>query len=187
MSYLKEFINKYCRLEEEDLATVLSKFQDIAVKKGRHVLRPGQICSQFYFVKNGTLRIYLNDSNNREITAWLALEKTFAIDSLSFYTQTPSQFYIHAISDSTLAVISFQDLEGLYQKIPHFQQFGRKLAEELAMDAVLRAVSFQKETAEKRYEQIVRKPEYMQNVLLKHLASFLGLTDSSLSRLRRKR
>ena len=126
-------------------------------------------------------------ANDKEITDWVAREHTFALDSLSFFTQTRSNFYIEAISDCYLASISFNDLENLYKAIPRFQEFGRKLAEEIAMEAVVRAVSFQKETAEKRYEQIIKKPEYLQNVLLKHLASFLGLTDTSLSRLRKKK
>jgi CRP-like cAMP-binding protein len=159
----------------------------MSIRKGKHILRPKQVCAHLYIVLKGRLRIYLNDSSDKEITAWFAMENTFAIDSLSFYTQTPSNFYIQSIADCELSTISYHDLQELYLTVPRFQEFGRKLAEGIAMEAVSRAISFQKETAEKRYEKIIKNPEYMQNVLLKHLASFLGLTDSSLSRLRRKK
>jgi CRP/FNR family transcriptional regulator, anaerobic regulatory protein len=187
MMQVGDFITKYCRLCEEDLALVLSNVQFRTVRKGSHILKPGQTCTQLNILLEGRLRIYLNDSNERQITAWIALENTYAMDTLSFYSQTPSNFYIQAISDCRIATISYHDLQLLYTKLPQFQEFGRRLAEDVAVQAVSRAISFQKETAEKRYEQIIKKPEYMQNVLLKHLASFLGLTDTSLSRLRRRK
>lgn len=71
--------------------------------------------------------------------------------------------------------------------IPNFQQFGRKIAEDIAIGAINRIISFQHETADERYKKILIKENYLQKIPLKHLAAFLGITDTSLSRIRRRK
>ena len=110
-----------------------------------------------------------------------------ATELASFITRQPSRFNIQATHDSTIASLSFSDLQQLYIDIPKFQEFGRKIAEEVAVGAINRVVSFQNETADKRYQRILKRPDYMQKVPLKYVASFLGVTDTSLSRIRKKK
>ena len=81
--------------------------------------------------------------------------------------------------------ISREELYKLYQEIPAFQQFGRKIAEEIAIGAINRVVSHLNDSAAGRYRGLLEKSGYVQKIPLKYLASFLGVTVSSLSRVRK--
>jgi len=187
MNELKSFITYYAQLTDVQLDRVIDKFVQRVVRKGRHILKQGQVCNQFVYTVKGNFRIYYRDKDGKEVTTWLVFDDMHATELASFITQQPTRFHVHAIQDSTIACIAHADLQQLYIDIPTFQQFGRKIAEEVAVGAIHRVVSFQYETAEKRYEKLLQKSEYLQKIPLKYVASFLGITDTSLSRIRRKR
>lgn len=187
MDELKDFIRHYCPLKDEDLETVVGRFSTRVVAKGKYILKQGQICNEFVYVISGLFRQYYKDINGREITAWISFEDTQASELSSFIDQQPAKFYVQALEESEIASISYADLQGLYMTIPALQEFGRKMAEKILVGAINRAIAFQKESAEERYKKLLQRPEYFQRVPLKYLASFIGVTDTSLSRLRRKR
>jgi CRP-like cAMP-binding protein len=187
MNELKSFIAYYCKLNDEELNLIVGKFVEKRVPKGRHLLKQGQICSQLVYTVEGSFRIYYNDKKGKEITTWLVFNDMLVTEWASFITQQPTKFNIQAVHDSTIAAISHLDLQQLYIDIPKFQEFGRRIAEEVVVGAINRVVSFQYEPADKRYEKLINKSEYLQKIPLKYIASFLGVTDTSLSRIRRKR
>jgi CRP/FNR family transcriptional regulator, anaerobic regulatory protein len=169
------------------LITVLGMFTTRTIGKRRHILRQGQVCGELMYVVRGLFRQYFKDAKGREVTSWISFEGTQASELASFLMQQPAKFYIQALEDTEIAAISYSDLQRLYDRIPAFQQFGRKLAEKILVGAINRTVSFQMESAEERYKLLLQRPEYFQRVPLKYLASLIGVTDTSLSRLRRRK
>jgi CRP-like cAMP-binding protein len=187
MTELRNFIKFYCELTPEELDRVISKFSARIVGKNRHLSKQGQTCSEFVYTVQGCFRHYLKDNHGKEITTWIVFDDMLATELSSFISRLPTKFYITALTDSEINTISRTDLYDLYQEIPAFQQFGRKIAEEVAIGAINRVVSHLNESAALRYENLLKKSDYIQKIPLKYLASFLGVTETSLSRLRKRK
>ncbi|HZI24411.1 MAG TPA: Crp/Fnr family transcriptional regulator, partial [Chryseolinea sp.] len=107
-------------------------------------------------------------------------------DLLGFYTTGLAEFYVEALEDSILYKIKKQDLEELYSKFPIYREFGRKFAEQALTMLMQRTMSLHTKSAEERYKELLQIPEFTQKLPLKYLASYLGVTDTSLSRIRKK-
>jgi CRP-like cAMP-binding protein len=107
-------------------------------------------------------------------------------DMLGYYTTGKAQFYVEALGDSILYKISKQDLEAFYKRHPVYGEFGRRFAEEALTMLMQRTLSLHTKSAEDRYKELLQIPDLIQNVPLKYLATYLGITDTSLSRIRKK-
>src|SRR5688500_19133597 len=107
-------------------------------------------------------------------------------DMLGYYTTGRAQFFVEALDDSLLYRISKTDLEKLYQRQPEYSEFGRKFAEEALTMLMQRTLSLHTKSAEERYAELLQIPDLIQRVPLKYLATYLGITDTSLSRIRKK-
>jgi CRP-like cAMP-binding protein len=185
MADLKEFIQAHIRVGEDQLTEMLVPFKPKVVKKGRFVLRQGQTASEYMFVQKGSLRIYAI-AGNQEITGWIAFEGEFFTELSSLNTQTPSRFNIQAIEHSELLVVSRQEMEKLYASFPAWQELGRKVWENAFQRVVEGILAHQTMSAEERYLWALRHSQLVSRVPLKYLASYLGITPTSLSRLRKK-
>jgi len=130
MDKLKDFIIYYCEPDKQELDFILRKFSFQTVRKGKHILRKGQVCNKLVYTEKGNFRTYYKDENNKDITTWIAFDDMLAIEPASFFTQQPTKFNIEAIADSEIALILYKDLQQLYKDIPIFNEFGRKIAEE---------------------------------------------------------
>ena len=157
MDKLKAFITYYCKPDEQEIDFILRKFSFQTVRKGKHILRKGQICDKLVYTEKGNFRTYYKDENNKDITTWIAFDDMLAIEPASFFTQQPTKFNIEAIAESEIASIPYKDLQQLYKDIPVFNEFGRKIAEEIVIGAINRVISFQNETADTRYQKLVNK------------------------------
>jgi CRP-like cAMP-binding protein len=180
---LKNFLAYY--LPNEDMEPFLQCFHELNIKKGRHLLRPKQDCNYLAFVQQGCFRVYFRDNKNKEVITWFSLKEMVITDLLGFYTNRKANFYVEALEDSILYKISGQDLENLYKQHPGYMNFGRKFAEEALTMLMERTMSLHTKTAEERYKELLQIPDLIQSVPLKYLASYLGITDTSLSRIRK--
>lgn len=185
METLKKYINSQIKINEADLETVISNFKELKIAKDRFALKQGQIATNFFFIKSGGLRVYF-DHNDKQITSWIALENEFFTDLSSQKNQLPSKFNIQAIEDTVLLTITSDKMEKLYKEFPLWQQFGRLIWEANFINSIEGIINFQTLTAEERYLSTMTESDLLQRVHLKHLASFLGITQTSLSRLRKK-
>lgn len=184
METLKNYINSQIDIDEAELNIILSNFKELTLTEGRFALRRGQLATNYYFVVSGGFRIYF-DHNGKEITSWVALENEFFTDLSSLKNKVPSRFNIQAMEDTVLLTIKSDKMEQLYKQFPAWQQFGRQNAEANFMKLVDGIIGFQTMTAEERYLKAVQEPELLQRMPLKYLASYLGITPTSLSRLRK--
>lgn len=185
MEELRSFIKSQVRIDDADLQSILSNFQVLTIGKDRFLLKPGQVANAYYFVADGGLRIYL-EKEGKQVTGWLAFANDFFTDLESFEYGQPSQLYIQAIEKTTLYTIEKAKMEFLYTQFAAWQQFGRKVWQTAFLKVVNALLSFQTMTAEERYRAMMQQSDLLQKVPLKQLASYLGVTQTSLSRLRKK-
>jgi CRP-like cAMP-binding protein len=150
-----------------------------------YVLKKNQFCTEFYFVKSGGVRIWFQKGDT-PITAWLIFENDCFSELSSLKSGNPSQFNIQAITDTTLYAIDKKAMDDLYAQFSQWQCFGRLIWEDAFLKVVNGIISYQTLTAEERYLSAMQQSNLLQKIPLKQLASFLGMTPTSLSRIRKK-
>jgi len=185
MNELLKFLEPQTDLSTADLENIISNFKEIYLPKNDYFLKQGDRSYDYVFIKSGVLRIYL-ENEDKEITVWLAFENYFFAELSSVKNNTPSRFYIQALEDCVLYSIPSVKMENLYNQYPGWQKFGREMWERAYTEVVDGIIAHQTMTAEERYLMALQHPEIMQRVPLKYMASFLGITTTSLSRLRKK-
>jgi len=154
----------------------------------RHwLLQPGQVSERIYFIEKGVVRgYYLKD--DREVTSWFMKESDFIISIASFYTRQPAQEYIELLEDAVFLSIRFDQLQHLYRQFPEFNTIGRLLTEHYYVLSEQRATNLRMQSAGERYQQLLTDfPAIFQRVPLKYIASHLGLSPETLSRLRARK
>ncbi|TDB62694.1 Crp/Fnr family transcriptional regulator [Arundinibacter roseus] len=184
MLELSDFIKSKINISDNDLQAIVSSFQVRTVQKGNFLIKKGQFVTSFYFIKSGGLRIYF-DRDEKQITGWLAFKSDFFTELNSLKSGQPTLFNIQAIEDTTLLSIDKIQMENLYTKFPAWQQFGREIWEDAFLKVINGILSYQTMTAEERYLNMLKHSDLLQRVPLKQLASYLGITQTSLSRLRK--
>lgn len=173
-------------LSEEAQSLILPKFRIKKYAKGAILLKKGHVAHDAHFIISGLARCFF-DYQGKEITNYFAFENEGITSSLSFMTQKPSDEIIQVLEDSVVATLSFNDLEALYKANHEICNMGRKFMEGISIELEERIRIFQIAAAQDRYDYILsHKPQIIQRVPLKHLASFLGITAETLSRIRRK-
>lgn len=156
------------------------------IPKGKYLLRNGEICENIYFVKKGLLRGFIQEED-RETTIWFASENEMVATIRSFLLQIATVENVQAVEDCELLAISFSDLNKLYQKYPSFNIIGRKITEFNYISADNRAYITRLHNAEKKYELFLESYSHLANRLqVTYVASFLGITIETLSRIRTK-
>lgn len=157
------------------------------IPKKTVILQEGQVAKKMHFVEKGCLRgYYLKEGT--EVNSWFMKEGDFVISIVSFYTQHPSEELIETLEDCVLWSISYQRLHQLYLQHPGFNQAGRLLTERYYVLSEQRTQSLRKKTADERYRQLITSfPEISKRIPLKYIASYLGITSETLSRLRAKK
>ena len=182
---LKNFILKYVNLSEVELEDITNKFKSKVVKKNNYLLREGDTCKDLVFVQKGCLRLYyLKD--DIEVSVWFAFQQSSAIEIYSFISENPSNYFLQAIEDSEVLYLPKTELNKLYQYQPKMHEMMRNFWEDVILNLINRFTALQKDSAEKRYLDLLNKPTYLETIPQKYLASFIGVTPTSLSRIRKQ-
>lgn len=171
----------------QDAQNALSQIcSEIHVKKNEDVQPIGHTCQTIYFVKKGLLRIYyLKDEV--DVTESFEPENSLVARADSLFDGTPSKKGIQTIEEATLIAIQSTKLFELYNQYPSIERLFRLIVERAYVDTVKRLESLQFYSAEERYRNLLEEdPEIIQRVPLKYIASYLGITQVSLSRIRAK-
>ena len=154
------------------------------VKRGKTLINQGEICEHIYFIKKGAMRGFIKEEK-KNITTWITLENEMVTAITSFNLQKPSLENIQAIEDTELFAMSFQALQNLYTKFPEYNIVGRKGYEKYYYDAEIRALIARISKAEKKYDYFLNAHPHLANrVPLKYIASYLGISLETLSRIR---
>lgn len=182
---LEALFKQFTNFTDAELFEITGKFKKVIVKKDQYLMNQGEVCKHFVFVKSGCIRMYYL-SNDVEVSAWFSQENSVAMEIQSFISETPSICSLHAIEDSEVYILSKKSLETLYDSYPKMNEFMRKVWEAALLLVVPRFASLQNDSAEKRYIELLKNPMLYQQIPQKYLASFIGVTPTSLSRIRRK-
>jgi len=127
---------------------------------------------------------YLKD--DIEVSVWFAFQQSSAIEIYSFISENPSDYFLQAIEDSEVLYLPKAELNKLYQHHPKMQEMMRNFWEDVILNLINRFTALQKDSAEKRYLDLLNKPAYLETIPQKYLASFIGVTPTSLSRIRKQ-
>ena len=178
------FLQKIQPLSPEAFDAILSLCSLVPIQKNQNLQEIGQRCKTIYFVKDGLARIfYLKDGV--EVTEYFAFENDLIIRAESLFTKKPSRKAIQALEDTVFIGIPADLLFSLFDVYPQIERLFRKIIEQAYVHAVNRMEAIQFHSAEERYAQLLEeKPDLIKRIPLKHIASYLGITQVSLSRIR---
>lgn len=178
-------ISRFIELTEEEKNYFTSLLKVKRLKKKQYLLQEGDIGRYECFVNKGCLRAYSIDEKGQEHNVQFAIEDWWIGDMYSFLTQTPARLTIDALEDSELFCLDNPSLENLFMKVPKFERFFRMLVQNAFIAGQRRIIESMSLSADDRYCRFIENyPLMEQRLPLKQIASFLGITPESLSRIR---
>ena len=188
MHPLYRHIEKRISLGEEDFYNLLKIFKEVNYSRKQLLIKPGQEINYQYFVIEGCLRTFMIDQGGKEHTVQFAVEDWWTSDYIAYYTHEPSILYVECIEDCKLLQVKQSDLILRFQQSPDLETFFRGQLESAFVAFQKRILSNLYMTAEERYSDFLKSyPNIEQRVKNYQIASYLGITPESLSRLRNQR
>lgn len=180
---LFDFISKYVTLTEEEKKAIISLDLFRTLKKGTILLKEGQYSKESYFVLKGCIRTYYLIDGEEKTTDFYTETETLSPPCV--ISKTASEYYVDCIEDCTLLISNSDMEEEVNSKFPKFEIMCRRLSEELLAKERLEFDEFRTSSPEQRYLSLLEKrQDLIQRVPQHQLASYLGITPQSLSRLR---
>lgn len=184
---LPHFLLSFKTLQGNTLEQVLTAFDDIVIEKGECILKEKKISDTYIFLERGFMRSFVYDTEGNEVTTQLYSPGQIVMEPASFFMRIPSEENIQAITDTAGKSLSFEKMNHLFHSSPEFREMGRSILVKNLVGYKLRNISLINKTAEERYLMLIQQqPEILQNIPLKYIASYLGITDTSLSRIRKE-
>jgi len=176
-------LNEISPLSEPSESELLNAWKYWAVPKDHFLVRQNSIADYIYFINKGSVRIYYR-KHEKEVTEWIAMDQQFSLTS--FYMRAPSQLIIQTIEFSEIYGIHYNDLMSLVDKHRDVERLLRNMMTGGFIMSQQRIFSIQFESARKRYEKLLaEQPNIIQRVPLAYIASFLGISSETLSRIRK--
>lgn len=187
MESFHKFLLAQVDLSEEEWNYISSFFLPKNFKKNTIVLSEGEVENHLYFIEKGAARYYVINGDGKEICLLFTFTNWFMGEMSSFLTKEPSLCFIETLSETTAWRIHRNDLQKIYNNTRMGDRIGRLAMEQLYIRKAQRERILLSETAEQRYIDLMKKaPHVLQQVPLKHIASYLGITPQALSRIRRR-
>lgn len=177
-------IDRISQLSAESKNNFLGAWEEWSVPKDHFLVRENAIAHHLFYIKKGVARIYYF-KNGKEITEWIALDNQFFFSIISFFEQKPSKLIIQTIEPAKVMGIHHDKLMALCDQHHDIERWFRKAIAGSLILSQYRMDSIQFETAQQRYEKLLANyPSIVQRVPLSYIASFLGITQETLSRIR---
>jgi len=179
-------IREYITLSKEAENSIIDLAKEIRLEKGDLLAEEGKTSKHLYFLVSGTARTYLY-SKGKDITHWIYPENSLITSWHSYLRKHPSTEYIELTETSELVALSYDDWQMLYEKHHELERFGRLIMEDqiALIDEFYKGYYFL--SAKEKYELLIKAfPSVTQRANLGHIASMLGITQETLSRIRGK-
>lgn len=180
------FLRSIEPLSAEVELSLSQHMKQVSVRKRKKLLKEGAICQHIYFVVKGAVRGVIYD-RKKDITTWIMVENQFLPSMGDFDEKNPVIEYIQALENSELLAITLEDLDTLFKKHSETIILARKILQHHYAEVQRRAFVTRLNKAENRYRHfLIYYPELAYRIQLKYIASFLGTTLETLSRIRKK-
>ena len=184
---LQNYISSILPMPIDKATFFADQFELIVITKGELLLTEGKITKDTFILENGYVRSYTFNQLGQEVTTNLFSGPCFVNDFLSFFKQQPTTENYQCLTQCTLWRMSFEKVQTYFHTYPEFREFGRMMLVTNYSNLHDRMLGLIKDTAENRYLKLLKlHPNLIQHVPLKMIASFLGITDTSLSRIRKE-
>ena len=174
-------------ITQTELDLIIPKYNKILINKNDYLLNEGTIEKKYWFVESGFIRSYVIDTEGNDITFNLYSSGDVVIDYPSFFFFAPTKENIQALTDCVCWEIDFNIFTALFNEISSYREQQRGLLVGSYFALKEHSISLIADQAKDRYLKLLKtKPHIIQNISLKHIATFLGITDTSLSRIRKE-
>jgi CRP-like cAMP-binding protein len=172
---------------EAELAIIIPAFKEVSFSKNDFLLKEGKTEQQYWFLETGFARSFVTDTNGNYITTSFYSSGDVVIDWPSFFLRAPTREHIQALTDCTCWQLDFNGFQQLFHSIETFREHGRRRLVSSYFALKTQSVSMIADHAKERYIRLLNeKPHIIQQVSLQHIATYLGITKFSLSRIRKE-
>jgi CRP-like cAMP-binding protein len=187
MTELEQYINSYFGVvNANDLETIVSLFKLTKIQKGDFLLKAGRHCELLSFVQSGLLRVYIS-TEEKEVTQWISTKGYFSTDLSSFVFETPSRLSIQALTDTEVYSITKADYKKIGELVPKWHELEKLFLVRCFITLEERVFSHLSMSAEERYDYFFENnKELFNQVPLQYIASMLGMTPETFSRIRKR-
>jgi len=183
----KRYLQENAGVTEEQLKQLEGEIQKRVIEENKILLHSGEVCEHFYYVEKGLLRFYSIDEKGKENILEFAPEKWIVVDRASFYFNEPSEFYIDALEETTVAVLDKEFIDIASEISPQFRKYNERILQNHIRHLQNRINRLIGKSAEERYLHFIERYQDIPNrVPQRMIASYLGITPESLSRIRRE-
>lgn len=184
--FLNRFFEKFLPDNPEKLQAITAHFEPVAFQRNALILEAGKVSNTYLLLESGYLRAFTIDVEGNEVTTAFYCPGNVVFEPYSFFMRAPSDESFQAITDCKAYQVSFEQLNMLFHSIPEFRELGRGILVKEFAAYKKRTLALINRSAEERYAALYETSrELFQVAQLKHIASYLGITDTSLSRIRR--
>lgn len=184
---LTDFILLTLPITNNTASSIAGNFEPITFNKNDFLLKQGQIANDYLFLETGFIRAFTYDTDGNEVTTNIHSKNSIVFEAASYIKRTPTKENIQALTLCKAWIIKHNAFQILFHSIPEFREFRRANLVNGFIALKERTMAMINLTAEQRYEQLINaRPDIFQNVPLKYIASYLGITDTSLSRIRKE-
>jgi CRP-like cAMP-binding protein len=172
---------------KEEIQTIIPAFKRIEFNKNDYLLKENKIENHYWLIESGFARSYVIDTEGNDITTHFYAVGDIAIDWTSFFLRSPTRENIQALTNCICWQLDFDSFQELFHAIKSFREQGRTTLVNSYFSLKKQSISMIADQAKERYTKLlIEKPHIVQNVSLKHIATYLGITDTSLSRIRKE-
>lgn len=186
MQQLISYLTTHFTISAQSLEVLFNSLEKVNFRKNSYLVREGQICNHLYFLETGCLRGYFN-IDGKDITQWFGFENDFVTSFRSFIANVPSNEYIHIIEPATLWSIEKKQLNNLLNNYPEIERIVRQIYEQYYIRLEERYANAHFKTATERYHYLLHNENHiLQRIPLGFIASYLGISQETLSRIRAK-
>ncbi len=183
---LADLLKEYVPFTHDELNGILAHFTKESIPKNELLVREGQICRKLYFVEKGIGRSYYIKEDGKEVTQWFFGEGAFMSSVDSFFNQSQSHYYLEVLEDAMLYSISLDNIDLLLAQYHKMERLVRLITIDMLTKVVNKLNALQFQTARERYDYMISEyPDISYRVPLGHIASYLGMTQETLSRIRK--
>ncbi|RAJ08457.1 CRP-like cAMP-binding protein [Chitinophaga skermanii] len=183
---LQSFLQHHTTLTPQEYALVSQYAETTAIEAGHVLLSEGKIAKKLFFVNDGYLKIVTTNEKGNDVIQFFIKPHKFCTILYSFKENVPSQESILAATDASITFFTKENLAQLYSELPHLQEAIERITHNELLSKIQARNQLMGEEATIRYQRLVaNNPDLLQHVPLSDIASFLGITQQSLSRIRK--